>query len=52
MTDLNKIWVIRLTQFNKEILKSRVAEFSFQKFQYVQKDMSYCIREKDSFIDT
>ena len=52
MSELNKFGVIGLLHFNKGILLSHVAEFPFQKLQYVKKDSSYCIREKGRYIDT
>ena len=51
MSDLNKFGVIRLLHFDKGILSSHVAEFHYQKLQHFQKDMVFCIREKDWCID-
>ena len=50
MTELNKYRVI-LLHFHKEILPSNVAEFPFQKLQYVQNVAFYCIRGKEWNID-
>ena len=47
MSDLNKFGVIRLLHFDKGILSSHVAEFHYQKLRHFQKDMVFCIREKD-----
>ena len=50
--ELNKFGVIEMLLFHKGILQSYVAEFLFQKFQYVKKYTFDCMREKDWYVDT
>ena len=46
MTEVNRFGVIGLRHSHKGVLLSHVAEFLFQKLQFVQKDRFLCIREK------
>ena len=50
MTEFNKLGVIGLLHFHKEILQNHVAEIPFQKLQYVQQYMFFVYEKKTDIL--